>query len=80
MAEMPLAVVHTLPTWVDVGAMVVLSVVILDAVVFWLCTTYIGFYVAVVATDLLVVALRVLSVDFDWTSSPVFPGDDTPAG
>ena len=53
-----------------------LSVVILGAVVFWLCTTYIGFYVAVVTTDLLVVALRVLSFHFDWTSSPVFPGDD----
>jgi uncharacterized membrane protein YeiH len=53
-----------------------LSVVILGAVVFWLCTTYIGFYVAVVTTDLLVVTLRVLSVHFDWTSSPVFPGDD----
>jgi uncharacterized membrane protein YeiH len=53
-----------------------LSVVILGAVVFWLCTTYIGFYVAVVTTDLLVVALRVLSVHFDWTRSPVFPCDD----
>jgi uncharacterized membrane protein YeiH len=53
-----------------------LSVVILGAVVFWLCTTYIGFYVAVVVTDLVVVALRVLSFRFDWTSSPVFPGDD----
>jgi uncharacterized membrane protein YeiH len=56
-----------------------LSVVLLGAVVFWLCTTYIGFYVAVVAPDLLVVALRVLSVRFDWTSSPVFPGDELDA-
>lgn len=52
-----------------------LSVVILGAVVFWLCTTYLGFYVAVVTTDLLVVALRVLSVHLDWRSSPIFPGD-----
>ena len=52
-----------------------LSVVTLGAVVFWLCTTYIGFYVAVVATDILVVALRVLSIQLDW-SSPVFPGDE----
>jgi uncharacterized membrane protein YeiH len=53
-----------------------LSVVILGAVVFWLCTTYVGFYVAVVATNLLVVALRVLSFRFGWTSGPVFPGDE----
>lgn len=52
-----------------------LSVVVVGAVVFWLCTVYIGFYVAVVTTDLLVVALRVLSIRLDWTS-PVFPGDD----
>ena len=52
-----------------------LSVVVVGAVAFWLCTVYIGFYLAVVTTDLLVVALRVLSVRFDWTS-PVFPGDD----
>jgi uncharacterized membrane protein YeiH len=53
-----------------------LSVVILGSVVFWLCTKYVGFYVAVVTTDLLVVALRVLSFRFEWTSSAVFPGDE----
>jgi uncharacterized membrane protein YeiH len=52
-----------------------LSVVVIGAVVFWLCTTYIGFIAAVVVTDVLVVALRVLSVHFNWTS-PVFPGDN----
>jgi uncharacterized membrane protein YeiH len=53
-----------------------LSIVIVASVVFWLCTTYLGFYIAVVATDLLVVTLRVLSFHFNWTSSPIFPGDD----
>jgi len=52
-----------------------LMAVVLGAVVFWLCTEYLGFYAAVVITDLLVVALRVLSVRFDFVD-PVFPGDD----
>jgi uncharacterized membrane protein YeiH len=53
-----------------------LSVVVLGSVVFWLCTTYLGFYVAVVTTTLVVVTVRVLSVRFDWAADPVFPGDD----
>src|SRR5215475_5922847 len=52
-----------------------LSVVVLGAVTFWLFTIYIGFYLAVVATVIVVAGLRVLSVRLNWTS-PVFPGDD----
>ena len=52
-----------------------LSVVVLGAVTFWLFTIYIGFYLAVVVTAILVASLRFLSVRQNWTS-PVFPGDD----
>ena len=43
--------------------------------IFWVVTIYVAFYPAVVVTVIVVVALRVLSVHFGWTS-PVFPGDD----
>ena len=52
-----------------------LPVIVCGAVVFWLVTTYIAFYPAVVITVVVVTALRVLSVRLRWTS-PVFPGDD----
>ena len=57
-----------------------LPVIVCGAVVFWLVTTYIAFYPAVVITVIVVAALRVLSVRLGWIS-PVFPGDDLhPAG
>jgi uncharacterized membrane protein YeiH len=52
-----------------------LSVVVLGAVTFWLFTIYIGFYLAVAVTVILVAGLRALSVSLNWTS-PIFPGDD----
>jgi uncharacterized membrane protein YeiH len=52
-----------------------LFVVVCGAVVFWLVTTYVAFYPAVVITVIVVAILRVLSVRQGWTS-PVFPGDD----
>jgi len=52
-----------------------LPVIVCGAVVFWLVTTYIAFYPAVVITVIVVAALRALSVRLRWTS-PVFPGDD----
>lgn len=50
-----------------------LTGVVGGADVFYLLTIYVGFYVAVVATVVVVVGLRVLSVQLNWTS-PVFPG------
>ena len=52
-----------------------LLVVVCGAVVFWLVTTYVAFYPAVVITVIVVAVLRVLSVRQGWTA-PVFPGDD----
>ncbi len=52
-----------------------LSVIALGSVIFWLLTSYVGFYPAVVVTVGVVASLRVLSVSRGW-SSPVFPGDD----
>ena len=52
-----------------------LSAVACGAVVFWLLTTYVAFYPAVVITVIVMAVLRVLSVRQGWTS-PVFPGDD----
>jgi uncharacterized membrane protein YeiH len=51
-----------------------LGVIVCGAAIFWLFTTYVGFYPAVAVTVFAVVSLRVLSVRFDWTS-PFFPGD-----
>jgi uncharacterized membrane protein YeiH len=52
-----------------------LSTVVVGAVFFWACTEYISFYLAVVGTVVIVAALRVASVRFNWTS-PSFPGED----
>ncbi len=52
-----------------------LSVIAVGSVIFWLFTSYVGFYPAVVVTVVVVATLRVLSVSRGW-SSPVFPGDD----
>jgi uncharacterized membrane protein YeiH len=51
-----------------------LSGVVGGAVVFYLLTIYVGFYVAVVATVIVVAGLRMLSVHLNWTSFE-FPGD-----
>jgi uncharacterized membrane protein YeiH len=52
-----------------------LGAIVAGAVVFWLLTIYVAFYPAVIITVLLVVALRVGSVHFGW-SSAFFPGHD----
>jgi uncharacterized membrane protein YeiH len=52
-----------------------LSVIVAGAVTFWLLTSYVGFYPAVVVTVIVVASLRLLSVSRGWTS-PAFPGDD----
>jgi uncharacterized membrane protein YeiH len=52
-----------------------LSAIVIGAVAFWLGTEYVGFYVAVVSTVVIVVGLRVVSVGLDWTD-PSFPGGD----
>ena len=52
-----------------------LSVVVCGSVIFWLVTTYVAFYPAVVITVIVVAVLHVLSVRLGWTSL-VFPGDD----
>ena len=54
-----------------------LSAIVIGAVVFWLLTEYVAFYVAVVITVLVVVGLRVVSVRLDWTD-PSFPGIPRP--
>ena len=51
------------------------SAIVIGAVVFWLGTEYVAFYVAVVTTVVIVVGLRVVSVGLDWTD-PSFPGRD----
>jgi uncharacterized membrane protein YeiH len=51
-----------------------LAAVILSAFVFWLLTTYVDFWVAVVAAVLTVASLDVLGVKLGW-NSPMFPGD-----
>src|SRR5262249_13783189 len=52
-----------------------LSVIVLGSVVFWVCTEYIAYYVAVVGTVVIVAGLRVASVVLDWTV-PSFPSED----
>ncbi len=51
-----------------------LVAVIVSASVFWLLTTYVDFWVAIVAAALVVASLDVLSWKLGW-ASPMFPGD-----
>ncbi len=51
-----------------------LAAVVLSAVIFWLLTTYVGFWVAIVAAVLTVASLDILSVKLGWNSL-MFPGD-----
>jgi uncharacterized membrane protein YeiH len=46
----------------------------LSAFIFWLLTTYVGFWVAIVAAVLTVASLDMLSVKLGWNSL-MFPGD-----
>jgi uncharacterized membrane protein YeiH len=55
-----------------------LFVIVCGAVIFWLVTIYVAFYPAVAVTVIVVAALRVLSVRFDWTSL-ILPSDDAHA-
>jgi len=54
-----------------------LVAVVLGAVIFWLLTTYVNFWVATVVTLATSVPLDLLSVRFGW-ASPMFPGDKDP--
>jgi uncharacterized membrane protein YeiH len=54
-----------------------LAAVILSAVVFWLLTTYVDFWAAIVAAVLTAASLDTLSVKLGW-NSPMFPGDRDP--
>jgi uncharacterized membrane protein YeiH len=54
-----------------------LASVVLGAVIFWLVTTYVNFWVATVVTIVTAVPLDLLSVKFGW-ASPMFPGDRDP--
>jgi uncharacterized membrane protein YeiH len=54
-----------------------LAAVILAAVVFWLLTTYVNFWVATIAAVLTAASLDMLSVKLGW-ASPMFPGDRAP--
>jgi uncharacterized membrane protein YeiH len=51
-----------------------LAAVISSAFVFWLLTTYVDFWVAIVAAVLTVASLDILGVRLGW-NSPMFPGD-----
>lgn len=51
-----------------------LAAVVSSAFVFWLLTTYVGFWVAIVAAVLTVASLDILSVRLGWNSL-MFPGD-----
>jgi hypothetical protein len=53
-----------------------LLVVVAGAVAFWFFTIYVGFWLAVAITVVLVTGLRVGSVRFGWTT-PFFPGRDS---
>jgi uncharacterized membrane protein YeiH len=54
-----------------------LAAVILSAFIFWLLTTYVDFWAAIVAAVLTVASSDILGVKFGW-SSPMFPGDHDP--
>ena len=51
-----------------------LMAIVVSAVVFWLFTTYVGFWVGIVAAALTVASLDTLSWKLGW-ASPMFPGD-----
>jgi len=51
-----------------------LAAVVLSAFIFWLLTTYVGFWIAIVAAVLTVASVDILSVKLGW-SSLMFPGD-----
>ena len=51
-----------------------LAAVVLSAFIFWLLTTYVGFWVAIVAAVLTVASLDILSAKLGWNSL-MFPGD-----
>ncbi len=51
-----------------------LAAVVSSAFIFWLLTTYVGFWVAIVAAVLTVASLDILSVKLGWHSL-MFPGD-----
>jgi uncharacterized membrane protein YeiH len=51
-----------------------LAAVVLSAFIFWLLTTYVGFWVAIAAAVLTVASLDILSVKLGWNSL-MFPGD-----
>ncbi len=51
-----------------------LAAVVSSAFIFWLLTTYVGFWVAIVAAVLTVASLDILSVKLGWNSL-MFPGD-----
>ena len=54
-----------------------LAAVILSALIFWLLTTYVDFWGAIVAAVLTAASLDTLSVKLGW-NSPMFPGDRDP--
>lgn len=51
-----------------------LVAVVSSAVIFWVLTTYVGFWVAIAGAVLTVASLDILSVKLGW-NSPMFPGD-----
>jgi uncharacterized membrane protein YeiH len=51
-----------------------LAAVVSSAFIFWLLTTYVGFWIAIVAAVLTVTSLDTLSVKLGWNSL-MFPGD-----
>ena len=51
-----------------------LAAVVLSAFIFWLLTTYVGFWVAIAAAVLTVASLDILSVKLGWNRL-MFPGD-----
>jgi uncharacterized membrane protein YeiH len=52
----------------------VLEAVVSSAFIFWLLTTYVDFWAAIVAAVLTVASLDILGVKLGW-NSPMFPGD-----
>jgi hypothetical protein len=51
-----------------------LEAVVSSAFIFWLLTTYVDFWLAIVAAVLTVASLDMLGVKRGW-NSPMFPGD-----
>jgi len=56
-----------------------LGAIMLAAVIFWLLSTLVNFWVATVAAILTVGSVHAASIKFGW-NSPVLPGDQSPAG